>query len=102
MQLALLGERLDARSALDAGLINWVVPGAELAAETASLAGRLARGPTRAYANTKRLLHASTQNTFEAHLQAEAEMFADCAASDDFAEGVRAFIEKRPPKFDGR
>ena len=102
MQLALLGERLDARSALDVGLINWVVPAADLAAEAVSLARRLARGPTRAYANTKRLLHASTQNAFEAQLQAEAEMFADCAASDDFAEGVRAFIEKRPPEFAGK
>jgi len=102
MELALLAERFDAASALQLGLVNRVVPLAELESATIALAERLARGPSRAYANTKRLLNRSLTSTLPAQLQAEAESFADCAASEDFAEGVRAFVEKRKPRFNGR
>jgi len=102
MELALLAERFDAASALQLGLVNRVVPLAELESATIALAERLARGPSRAYANTKRLLNRSLTSTLPAQLQAEAESFADCAASEDFAEGVRAFVEKRKPRFSGR
>ncbi len=99
MEIALLGERFDAAEAERLGLVNWVVPAADLEAETAKLAGRLAAGPARALANTKRLLEKSFESALEDQLGAEAEGFADCAASADFAEGVTAFIEKRPAKF---
>lgn len=102
MELALLGERFDAETAKALGLINRVVPGAELDKETAALAARLAAGPTQAYGNTKRLLNRSLQSSLDDQLQLEAEMFADCASSEDFAEGIRAFVEKRAAAFKGR
>jgi len=102
MQVALLGERFDSKTALEWGLVNWVVPGAELAERTAALAKRLAAGPAQAYAGTKRLLSRSLGNPLESQLQAEAESFAACAGTEDFAEGVAAFIAKRPPRFTGR
>jgi len=101
MELALLGERFDAATAHAYGLVNRVVPADQLEAATAQLAARLAAGPTRAYANTKALINRSLQSSYEEQLQAELENFAACAASDDFAEGVSAFVEKRKPAFKG-
>ena len=102
MEIALLGDRFDAASAAAMGMINFVVPAADLTAETAKLAQRLARGPTHVYGNTKRLLYRSLENEFEAQLQLEAETFADCAIRADFREGVAAFIEKRKTQFTGQ
>jgi 2-(1,2-epoxy-1,2-dihydrophenyl)acetyl-CoA isomerase len=102
MEIALLGERFDAETAQALNLVNWVVPTAELEAETAKLAARLANGPGRALAETKALLNASFDNPLEAQLAMEAESFATCAGTDDFAEGVTAFVEKRPAKFQGK
>lgn len=101
MEIALLGERFDAKTARQWGLVNWVVPAADLLDRTAALARRLANGPAHAYANTKRLLSRSLGSPLEAQLQAEAECFADCTRSEDFVEGVNAFIAKRPPRFQG-
>jgi 2-(1,2-epoxy-1,2-dihydrophenyl)acetyl-CoA isomerase len=102
MEVALLGERIDAKTALAWGLVNWVVPAAELGERTAALARRLASGPAEAYAGTKRLLSQSLGSSIETQLQAEAESFARCTGTEDFVEGVAAFIAKRPPKFQGR
>jgi 2-(1,2-epoxy-1,2-dihydrophenyl)acetyl-CoA isomerase len=99
MEIALLGDRFDAATALRLGLVNEVVPPADLAPRVADLAARLARGPAAAYAATKRLIHQSGSVTIETQLQAEAESFAQCAATPDFAEGVAAFVGKRPAKF---
>lgn len=101
MEIALLGDRFDARRALELGLVNRVVPLGELEAETAQLAARLAQGPTAVYARTKRLINGSLNNSLAEQLQAEQDCFAASAASPDFAEGVRAFVEKRKPKFSG-
>lgn len=102
MEIALLGDRFDAETARNIGMINFVVPKSDLESETKKLAERLANGPTHVYANTKALFYRSLENEFEAQLQAEAEYFSDCASRDDFKEGVTAFIEKRSPNFTGR
>lgn len=101
MEIALLGERFDAATAERLGLVNRVVPAAQLETETAKLAARLAAGPTAAYGRTKALLNRSLGNPLEAQLQFEAECFSQSAAEPDFAEGVRAFVEKRKPRFRG-
>ena len=101
-ELLLLGERFDAAEALHIGLVNRCVPAAELDQAVAQLAARLRAGPRHAYAEIKRLLAASHDSRLEAQLQSEAEAFARCAATTDFAEGVGAFLEKRKPAFCGR
>ena len=101
MELALLGDRFDAKTAEEIGMINFVVPTDELDTETNKLALRLANGPTHVYGNTKALFYRSLESEFESQLQAEAEYFSDCASRKDFKEGVTAFIEKRSPKFTG-
>lgn len=102
MEMTLLGDRYTAQEAKDMGLVNWVVPAAELDAETDKLATRLANGPTYVYGRAKRLLYQSNETHWESQLQAEAESFAACAARGDFKEGVTAFVEKRKPKFTGK
>jgi 2-(1,2-epoxy-1,2-dihydrophenyl)acetyl-CoA isomerase len=101
MEVALLGERFDAKTAREWGLVNWVVSATDLPERTAALARRLASGPARAYASTKRLLARSIGSSLEEQLQAEAEGFSTCASSEDFVEGVNAFIAKRPARFQG-
>ena len=102
LELALLSDPLDAATALRIGLVNRVVAAADLCAQTAALARRLADGPTVAYAETKRLLELSAANSLESQLEAEAQAFARCAATEDMREGVRAFVAKRKPQFKGR
>jgi 2-(1,2-epoxy-1,2-dihydrophenyl)acetyl-CoA isomerase len=101
MEIALLADRFDAATAERLGIVNKVVPAAELDAQTAKLAARLAAGPTAVYGRTKALLQRSLDNPLEAQLQREAESFAQCATEPDFTEGIRAFVEKRKPTFRG-
>lgn len=100
-EIALLGERIPAEEAVRLGLAYKVVPRASLDAEVASFAARLASGPTRAYANTKALLHASFNHSLREQMDAEVASFAECASNPDFAEGVRAFVERRKAAFSG-
>jgi len=102
MELALLGDRIDASEAERLGIVNRVVPDAELDDATAELAHRLTDGPPQALARTKRLIQESMGASFETQLQQEAVCFSQCAATDDWREGVSAFVEKRPPTFTGR
>lgn len=102
MELALLGERLPAAKALEWGLINRVFPDAEFAAEADALAARLAAGPTRSYAGSKRQLNAWTQSGLENQLELEATVQREMAGSSDFVEGVMAFAQKRQASFEGR
>jgi 2-(1,2-epoxy-1,2-dihydrophenyl)acetyl-CoA isomerase len=100
-ELALLGERLDARTALDWGLINKVWPDEEFAGESAKLLDRLAAGATKSYAGTKRQLNRWLYEQMDAQLEFEAQIQREMSASADFAEGVRAFAEKRTARFSG-
>lgn len=100
-ELLLLGERFDAAEALRIGLVNRCVEAARLDETVAQFVARLQSGPRHAYAEIKRLLADSSASGIEAQLQAEAEAFARCAASGDFAEGVGAFLDKRKPSFRG-
>ncbi len=102
MEITLLGDRFTAEEAERIGLINWVVPSADLESETDKLATRLANGPTHVYGQAKQLLYRSIETDFEAQLQAEAVAFASCAGREDFKEGITAFIEKRKPNFTGK
>jgi 2-(1,2-epoxy-1,2-dihydrophenyl)acetyl-CoA isomerase len=100
-ELALLSDRIDGRTALDLGLVNRLVPAADLDREAAALARRLAQGPALAQHLTKSLLNSSSTATLEQQLAVERDAFARCAESDDFLEGVEAFVAKRPPCFGG-
>lgn len=102
LELALLADTIDAAEALRLNLVNRVVPRERLEAETEALATRLAAGPALAYGRIKRLMRTSLDRDLPAQLAEEASAFAACAASADFAEGVSAFVGKRPPRFTGR
>ena len=101
-EMALLGERIPAARALDWGLVNRVVPDGEFEAAVDELAARLAAGPTAAYAGAKHQLNEWLLGRMDAQLELEAALQQRCAASDDFREGVRAFLEKRPPNWQGK
>jgi 2-(1,2-epoxy-1,2-dihydrophenyl)acetyl-CoA isomerase len=100
-EMAMLGERVTAAQALEWGLINRVVPHGAFADAVATLRERLATGPTRSYAGTKRQLNQWLYARMEEQLEFEADIQQEMAASGDFAEGVAAFIEKRAAAFDG-
>lgn len=102
LELAMLSDTLDASAALDMGLVNRVVTADDLEAESMALAERLAAGPTRAFAQTKALINQSFEAaSFDDQLAAERDAFLRCAGTDDFREGVAAFVEKRKPDFTG-
>jgi 2-(1,2-epoxy-1,2-dihydrophenyl)acetyl-CoA isomerase len=101
LEIALLGDSFDALHALHLGLVSKVVANDALAAEAQALASRLARGPTQAFGEIKRLMRSSFQHALPKHLEEERRAFLRCAATPDFNEGLRAFLEKRPPRFGG-
>lgn len=101
-QLAMLGERLPARQALEWGMIHQVVEPTALEETAAALAARLAAMPTRGLGLIKRgLLHAQGA-TLDAQLDYEEALQREAGRTADYAEGVRAFVEKRRPTFTGR
>src|SRR5947209_950178 len=101
-QMALLGERVPAPQALDWGLVNWVYPDDQLMDEAQALVGRLAKGPTRSYASSKQALNNFIYGDLDAQLHLEGELQHALGRSEDFMEGVAAFVEKREAVFGGR
>ena len=99
--LAMLAEPLPAETAAEWGLIWKAVDDDRLMEEARDLAGGLAHGPTTGLALTKQAIQAATENTLEAQLELEAELQARAGSTDDYREGVAAFLEKRPPRFTG-
>lgn len=102
LELYLTNRVLGAREALDWGLVSRVVPDAELAATTATLARELAAGPTLAYGAAKRLFHQATWESLETQMELEAQAIAASGHTEDFREGVTAFVRRATPTFRGR
>src|SRR3954452_17104950 len=100
-QMAMLGEGVPARQALDWGLVNFVHPDEHIQAEADVLIEKLANGPTRSYAGTKQALNQMLYPNLEDQLALEADLQHQLARSKDFFEGVGAFVEKREPAFTG-
>lgn len=101
LELLFLGDLISADDALRLGLLNRVVPAAELDEVTGALARRLANGPTLAYGIAKQAVYESASLSLGNLLDLEARNQKIAGRSQDSREGVRAFIEKQPPKFVG-
>ena len=101
-ELALFADIISAKEAADMGLVNRVVPAAQLDAFVTDWADRLAAGPPLALSMTKRLLSNSFSMTMDEALEAEGMAQSVNAGTEDAPEAIRAFMEKREPKFKGR
>ena len=102
MGLALFGDRLEAETAEAWGLIWKCVDDAELMPTVRKLAAKLASGPTLGYARTKQAIYAAERHALEQQIDLERDLQRELGHTQDFQEGVKAFLEKRPPRFTGQ
>jgi 2-(1,2-epoxy-1,2-dihydrophenyl)acetyl-CoA isomerase len=96
------GDMIDAQAALRLGIVSRVVPAAQLEAEVKELAQKIAQGPPLAIRAVKKVLLGSGKAELMKALDYEVEQQMKCFHSEDCSEGIRAFFEKRPPKFQGK
>jgi 2-(1,2-epoxy-1,2-dihydrophenyl)acetyl-CoA isomerase len=101
LALMMTAEQIPAEEAQRLGLVYKVFEDASFAADTAALAARLAEGPGLAYQLMKRAVATSLESSLDAQLAVEAELQQKAGVSADFAEGIAAFRDKRPPRFEG-
>jgi 2-(1,2-epoxy-1,2-dihydrophenyl)acetyl-CoA isomerase len=101
-ELSMLAEKLPAETALSWGLINRVFDDAALMDEALAFAKKLADGPTQSLATIRRLYWESPHNSFEAQIDLERQSQQRVGKTEDFMEGVSAFLQKRPAKFKGK
>jgi enoyl-CoA hydratase len=102
MELILTGDRVDAQTAFQLGLVNLVVPAADLEAKTMELANRIAEKSPVALRMAKESVKTAARANLDEGLRREIDLFAICFSSEDKDEGVKAFLEKRQPEFKGR
>jgi 2-(1,2-epoxy-1,2-dihydrophenyl)acetyl-CoA isomerase len=101
-ELAMTGRTVNAEEAMSVGLLTKIVPLDDLESETMQLAHKLAQCPGQALMMMKGLIYRNDFSGFETYLDNEVEYQFNCAKTEDFKEGVRAFLEKRKPKFQSR
>lgn len=101
LEWAWTADSISVEEALQFGVVNRVFPADELLAATKNFATRLANGPTLAYALTKQALYSNFSAKLSDALELEAQIQEMAGQSEDFREGVRAFLEKRPPNYRG-
>lgn len=102
MEMTLFSRVLSAEKAAAWGLLQEIFADEEFAGGVEALAGRLASGPTLAYLRAKELYNRALSQPLEAQLEEERQSISRCAGTRDFREGIRAFLEKRPARFEGR
>lgn len=102
MELILTGEIIDARTAYSIGLVNIVVPAADLEGKTMEIANRIAEKSPIALRLAKEAVKTASKSNLDEGLRREIDLFALCFSSEDKDEGVKAFLEKRKPEFKGR
>jgi 2-(1,2-epoxy-1,2-dihydrophenyl)acetyl-CoA isomerase len=101
-ELFYTGDMIDAQTALQLGIVNRVVPAAQLESEAKALAHKIAQGPQLAIRAVKRALFASNKAKLVKALDHEVQEQMKCFVSEDCGQGIRAFMEKRKPKFQGK
>lgn len=102
LELLLFSESFGAERAKELGLVNFIAAGAEFESACSQLVSQLLNGPSEAFRSTKRLVKAAGTLALSDHMKREAQVFVEISRSRDFAEGVDAFLSKRPPEFIGR
>jgi enoyl-CoA hydratase len=102
MEMILTGDIIDAQTAFNLGLVNLVVPAADLAAKTLEIANRIAEKSPIALRMAKEAVKLASRSNLDEGLRREVDLFALCFSSEDKDEGVKAFLEKRKPAFTGK